>query len=80
LVEQFQVYSDPSRDPSAHNECCFFGWSEPKAGDDAKLGMFESWRVPTDLCFDHDRILRIIGIIDYGLASIVLAFYCLLLN
>jgi len=25
LVEQFQVYSDPSRDPSAHNECCFFG-------------------------------------------------------
>ena len=32
---------------------------EPKAGDDAKsLGIFESWRITADLCFDHDRILQ----------------------
>ena len=29
------------------------------AGDDAKnIGIFESWRVPSNLCFDHDRILQ----------------------
>ena len=62
LIEQFQVYSDPSRDPRQHTMSVVFlatANGEPKAGDDAKgVGGFESWRIPTDLCFDHDRILR----------------------
>lgn len=32
---------------------------EAKAADDAKnLALFESWQIPQNLCFDHDRILR----------------------
>jgi len=62
LVEQFHVYSDPSRDPRQHTMSVVFiatAIGEPKAGDDAKgLGIFEPWRIPTNLCFDHDRILR----------------------
>lgn len=62
LIEQFQVYSDPNRDPRQHTMSVVFlatAVGEPKAGDDAKnLGIFESWRIPTVLCFDHDRILR----------------------
>jgi len=62
LIEQFQVYSDPSRDPRKHTMSVVFiaeAKGEPQAGDDAKgLGLFESWRVPENLCFDHDRILR----------------------
>ena len=62
LIEQFQVYSDPSRDPRQHTISIVFlatARGDPKAGDDAKdLGLFESWRVPTDLCFDHSQILR----------------------
>jgi 8-oxo-dGTP diphosphatase len=62
LVEQFHVYSDPSRDPRQHTMSVVFlatATGEPKAGDDAKeVGIFESWRIPDQLCFDHDRILR----------------------
>jgi 8-oxo-dGTP diphosphatase len=62
LIEQFQVYSDPQRDPRQHTLSVVFlatATGEPQAGDDAKnLGIFESWRIPTNLCFDHDRILR----------------------
>ena len=62
LIEQFHVYSDPNRDPRQHTLSVVFiatATGEPKAGDDAKgVGIFESWRVPTNLCFDHDRILR----------------------
>ncbi|HEY9860638.1 MAG TPA: NUDIX hydrolase [Candidatus Obscuribacterales bacterium] len=62
LIEQFQVYSDPSRDPRKHTMSVVFiaeAKGEPQAGDDAKgLALFESWRVPENLCFDHDRILR----------------------
>ena len=62
LIEQFQVYSDPSRDPRQHTMSVVFlatATGEPQAGDDAKgLGIFESWRIPASLCFDHDRILR----------------------
>lgn len=62
LIEQFQVYSDPNRDPRKHTLSVVFlatATGEPQAGDDAKnLGIFESWRIPTHLCFDHDRILR----------------------
>lgn len=61
LVEQFFVYSDPNRDPRQHTMSVVFlatAKGEPKAGDDAKnIGIFESWRVPGNLCFDHDRVL-----------------------
>ena len=62
LIEQFHVYSDPTRDPRQHTLSIVFlaiAQGEPTAGDDAKhLDVFELWRVPTNLCFDHDRILR----------------------
>ena len=62
LIEQFQVYSDPDRDPRQHTLTVVFlatAKGEPQAGDDAKtLGVFELWRLPNNLCFDHDRILR----------------------
>ncbi len=62
LVEQFHVYSDPSRDPRQHTMSVVFlatAKGEPKAGDDANwVEIFESWRIPEQLCFDHDRIMR----------------------
>ncbi len=62
LIEQFYVYSDPNRDPRKHTLSIVFLASAtgiPEAADDAKnLEIFESWRIPTQLCFDHDRILR----------------------
>lgn len=62
LSEQFQVYSEPERDPRAHTLSVVFlatAKGEPSAGDDAKnLKIFELWDIPGNLCFDHDRILR----------------------
>ena len=62
LIEQFQVYSHPSRDPRKHTMSVVFlaeAAGEPQAADDAKnLDLFESWRTPSNLCFDHDQILR----------------------
>ncbi|QYO63183.1 NUDIX domain-containing protein [Leptolyngbya sp. 7M] len=62
LIEQFQVYSDPNRDPRQHTLSVVFlaiAKGEPQAQDDAKaLGVFELWQLPTKLCFDHDHILR----------------------
>jgi 8-oxo-dGTP diphosphatase len=62
LTEQFQVYSDPQRDPRLHTLSVVFlamAKGDPLAGDDAKnLGVFEIWDLPNNLCFDHDRILR----------------------
>ncbi|MGQ9872331.1 NUDIX domain-containing protein [Leptodesmis sp.] len=62
LVDQFHVYSDPQRDPRQHTLSVVFlatATGNPQAGDDAKhLDLFEPWRIPTNLCFDHDRILR----------------------
>jgi 8-oxo-dGTP diphosphatase len=62
LIEQFQVYSDPQRDLRQHTISIVFlaaASGEPKAADDAKtIGVFELWKLPTNLCFDHDRILR----------------------
>ena len=62
LVEQFQVYSDPDRDPRHHTLSVVFlamAKGEPLAGDDAKnLAVFELWDIPQNLCFDHERILR----------------------
>ncbi|MUG94090.1 NUDIX domain-containing protein [Scytonema sp. UIC 10036] len=61
LIEQFQVYSEPNRDRRKHTLSIVFlatATGEPQAGDDAKdIGIFESWRVPENLCFDHDKIL-----------------------
>lgn len=62
LIEQFQVYSDPNRDPRQHTLSIVFlatASGEPQAGDDAQgIGIFESWDVPKNLCFDHDKILQ----------------------
>jgi 8-oxo-dGTP diphosphatase len=62
LIEQFSVYSDPNRDARKHTISIVFiatAKGEPVAGDDAKgLQIFEPWCVPSNLCFDHDRILR----------------------
>lgn len=62
LITQFLVYSDPSRDQRQHTISIVFlatSTGEPMAGDDAKnIGIFESWRVPSNLCFDHGRILQ----------------------
>lgn len=62
LIQQFLVYSDPRRDSRQHTISIVFlatATGQPLAGDDAKgVGIFEPWCVPSDLCFDHDRILR----------------------
>lgn len=72
LIEQFQVYSDPTRDPRQHTISIVFlatATGEPIAADDAKtVGVFELWKLPTELCFDHGRILRDYRLFrDYGL-------------
>lgn len=62
LIEQFHVYSDPNRDPRQHTLSVVFiavATGEPQAADDAKtLDIFEPWRIPPHLCFDHEKILR----------------------
>lgn len=62
LIEQFQVYSDPQRDPRKHTLSIVYlaqANGAPVAGDDAQgIAAFNPWEMPTGLCFDHDRILR----------------------
>jgi 8-oxo-dGTP diphosphatase len=62
LIEQFHVYSTPDRDPRKHTISIVFlatATGEPQAADDAKnLQIFKLWEIPTNLCFDHDQILR----------------------
>jgi 8-oxo-dGTP diphosphatase len=62
LIEQFQVYSDPDRDPRQHTLSVVLiatAQGAPQAGDDAQnLGIFDLWQLPINLCFDHDRILQ----------------------
>ena len=62
LLEQFHVYSDPRRDPRKHTLSIVFlasATGTPVADDDAKaIALFNPWEVPTQLCFDHDRILQ----------------------
>lgn len=62
LIEQFQVYSDPSRDSRQHTLSLVFiatGTGKPQAADDAAaVGIFDLWELPENLCFDHPRILR----------------------
>lgn len=62
LLEQFHVYSDPSRDQRKHTISIVFlatATGNPTAGDDAKnFKIFNLWELPKNLCFDHDRILQ----------------------
>ncbi|NEZ55126.1 NUDIX domain-containing protein [Adonisia turfae] len=62
LLEQFHVYSDPSRDQRKHTISIVFlatATGEPTAGDDAKnFKVFDLWELPDSLCFDHDKILQ----------------------
>jgi 8-oxo-dGTP diphosphatase len=62
LVEQFQVYSNPNRDPRKHTLSIVFlatATGTPQATSDAKdLKVFNPWEIPENLCFDHDRILQ----------------------
>lgn len=61
LVEQFQVYSHPQRDPRQHTLSLVFlamAKGTATAGDDAKaLELFQVWELPQPLCFDHQQIL-----------------------
>ena len=61
LVEQFYVYSDPERDKRQHTLAIVFiatATGNPTAADDAKnLGVYHQWEMPSNLCFDHDRIM-----------------------
>lgn len=72
LIEQFHVYSDPQRDTRKHTLSIVFiatAIGEPTAGDDAKTcQLFLPWEIPTNLCFDHDRILQdYLRYRDYGI-------------
>nr|WP_038018187.1 NUDIX hydrolase [Synechococcus sp. PCC 7335] len=62
LIEQFQVYSAPTRDERKHTLSIVFiatAIGQPTAQDDAKsLRIFNPWEVPLDLCFDHSKILQ----------------------
>ena len=62
LIEQFYVYSDPQRDPRQHTLAIAFiatAQGKPVAADDAKnVGIFNQWDLPSNLCFDHERILH----------------------
>ncbi len=62
LIEQFQVYSDPNRDPRQHTLSIVFiaiAKGKPRPEDDAKnLGIFDLWELPENLCFDHNQILQ----------------------
>ena len=61
LVEQFLVYSDPRRDTRKHTiSVVFIGRAEglPDAKDDAiAIAGFGEDDLPTNLCFDHGKIL-----------------------
>ena len=61
LIEQFQVYSDPTRDPRQHTLSVVLlasATGEPHAQDDAKaIQVCELWELPSNLCFDHGQIL-----------------------
>ena len=62
LVEQFHTYSDPNRDTRQHTIAIVFiaiAKGQPQAADDAKsLAIFHQGEIPSNLCFDHDRILK----------------------
>jgi 8-oxo-dGTP diphosphatase len=61
LIELLGVYSDPARDPRQHNLSIVYiatAKGTPKAGDDAKqVHLVNLWEIPSNLCFDHAKIL-----------------------
>ena len=61
LVEQFQTYSDPGRDPRHHSVSTVFIATADgtlKADDDAKnAGVFSATHLPRPIVFDHSRII-----------------------
>jgi len=67
LIEQFQVYSQPDRDPRQHTLSVVFlatAIGPVQAADDAKsVQLFDPWQfypwsLPDPLCFDHNQILQ----------------------
>jgi 8-oxo-dGTP diphosphatase len=62
LIDLLGIYSDPDRDARQHTISAVYmaeAVGEPQADDDAKsVGIFESWQIPTQLCFDHAQILQ----------------------
>lgn len=62
LISQLGAYSDPNRDPRHHTISVVFrakAKGHPLAADDAmEVGIFFKNDLPTDLAFDHERILR----------------------
>ena len=62
LIEQFYVYSDPNRDERQHTVSIVFiatARGVAHAADDAKkVGTFDLWELPNQLCFDHQKILQ----------------------
>jgi 8-oxo-dGTP diphosphatase len=62
LVRQFHVYSDPKRDPRGHTvSVVFIGRAEgvPKGADDAaEARVFPGVELPSELAFDHGKILE----------------------
>ena len=62
LIEQFQVYSAPDRDPRQHTLSIVMiatAKGTPQAADDAShLEVFQAWQIPATLCFDHGQILQ----------------------
>jgi ADP-ribose pyrophosphatase YjhB (NUDIX family) len=63
LISQFRAYSDPSRDPRHHTISIVFiaraASGKPVAADDAvDTGVFNRGNLPSDLAFDHGRILQ----------------------
>ena len=61
-LEQFHVYSDPSRDPRGHTVTVVFtgdGEGELKAKDDARNAkIFTKGNLPDKIPFDHRKILE----------------------
>jgi len=55
-------YSDPARDSRQHNISTVYiakGSGMPQAGDDAaSASLFQPDKLPQNLCFDHDQIIR----------------------
>jgi uncharacterized protein len=61
LVELFHVYSDPQRDPRQHTLSIVFiarADGDPVGGDDdAEARVFSEFDLPSEIAFDHSRIL-----------------------
>ncbi len=61
-LEQFHVYSEPSRDPRFHTVSVVFtadGKGVLREGDDAKLArVFKLDTLPEQITFDHSTIIR----------------------